>query len=118
MRFDLRQYFTLARELASHPDNEAAMRSAISRAYYAAYNTAARHKGTRGVAATREGSHRGVWEELRRSGNIDWRRAGNKGRDFLELRRAADYEDEVSNLRNGMYGALNTADEILRLLNA
>lgn len=37
-KFDWVQYLIIARELATRPDNESALRSSISRAYYAAYD--------------------------------------------------------------------------------
>lgn len=43
MAYDWSEYLALAKEL-SQKGSDAAARSAISRAYYAAYNTARRHR--------------------------------------------------------------------------
>jgi len=95
--FHWAEYLALAKEL-SQKGGDAAARSAISRAYYAAYNTARRHRGARRAVATRGGSHSAVWTALTESGNNNWRTAGNKGRDLLERRRKADYDDEIAAL--------------------
>jgi hypothetical protein len=95
--FSWEEYLVLAKEL-SRKSGEAAMRSAISRAYYAAYQTARRHKGSRNAMATQGGTHGAVWKALRESGNRDWRKAGNQGKDILEYRRQADYDDDVTGL--------------------
>jgi hypothetical protein len=69
--FQWDEYLALAKEL-SQKGGEAATRSAISRAYYAAYHAARRHRACRNALATR-GSHGDVWNTLRGSGNPDWR---------------------------------------------
>ena len=107
----------LAKEL-SHRGAEAATRSAISRAYYAAYQVARRHEGSKNAVATKSGSHAAVWRELRESGNRDWRKAGNQGRDILEYRREADYDDIVSELRRRMESTLRISEEIVRTLTS
>ena len=117
MTFSWEEYLVLAKEL-SRKGGEAAMRSAISRAYYAAYQTARRHKGSRNAMATQSGSHGAVWRALKESGNRDWRRAGNQGQDILEYRRQADYDDDVSGLTPMMYRTLRIAEEIMRLLES
>jgi len=111
------EYLVLAQELAKK-HGEAATRSAISRAYYAAYHTAKRHRGSKSAMATRSGSHGDVWRALRDSGNPDWRRAGNKGRDILECRRQADYDDAVPGLTPMMHKTLQIAEAILQVLGS
>jgi len=115
--FRWEEYLFLAKEL-SQKGGEAATRSAISRAYYAAYQTARRHMGSKSAMATQSGSHRAVWMALRESGNKNWRKAGNQGRDILECRRKADYDDEVSGLTPMMAKTVRIAEEILQLLGS
>jgi|JI10StandDraft_1071094.scaffolds.fasta_scaffold329475_2 hypothetical protein len=65
--FDWRTYLALAHELAQRTD-EAALRAAISRAYYAAYGVACDYVGSRRVQernGKNQGSHQQVWEVLR-----------------------------------------------------
>jgi hypothetical protein len=113
--FKWEEYLVLAKEL-SQRGGEAATRSAISRAYYAAYQAARRHRGSKSALVTNSGSHGAVWKALRESGNRDWRKAGNQGRDILEYRGEADYDDAVPELTRKMSSTLKMAEEILRLL--
>jgi len=53
-----------------------------------------------------------------RSGNPNWRTAGNKGKDLLELRRQADYDDEVPSLTRMMRQTIAAAEEILYSLGS
>ena len=115
MAFHWAEYLALAKEL-SQKGGDAAARSAISRAYYAAYNTARHHRAARRTVATRGGSHFAVWMVLIDSGNTNWRTAGNKGKSILEFRRKADYDDEIVGLAGLMYRTLSVAEEILLLL--
>ena len=75
MSFRWTEYLRLARELAFR-DNEAAMRSAVSRSYYAAYHAARHHMAAAGAESSRYGPHQAVWNELAASGNPSWKKAG------------------------------------------
>jgi hypothetical protein len=111
------EYLVLAQELAKK-HGEAATRSAISRAYYAAYHTAKRHRGSKSAMATRSGSHGDVWRALRDSGNPALRRAGNQGKQILDYRRQADYDDAVVGLTPIMHKTLQLAEEIVLVLGS
>jgi len=115
--FDWLDYLTLAKELAERRDEEAAMRCAVSRAYYAAFHIAANHRATRHAVPTRGGSHQSVWRALQASNVPDWRKAGNALRDLMLFRQEVDYQDQVSNLRWRLGNAINAAAEIVRLLH-
>ena len=117
MSFRWEEYFILAKEL-SQKGSEAATRSAISRAYYAAYHVARRHPGSKGATATQSGSHGAVWRALRESSDKNWRKAGNQGRDILENRHKADYDDVVPELVRKMHSTIRMTEEILRLLGS
>ncbi|MGO9259745.1 MAG: DNA-binding protein [Bryobacteraceae bacterium] len=117
MSFKWEDYLVLAKEL-SQRGNEAATRSAISRAYYAAYQAARRHPGSKNAMVTKSGSHGAVWKALRESGNRNWRKAGNQGKEILEYRGEADYDDSVPELTRKMYSIVRMAEEILRLLGS
>ncbi|SPF52728.1 conserved hypothetical protein [Candidatus Sulfopaludibacter sp. SbA4] len=117
MSFRWEEYLLLAQDL-SQKGGEAATRSAISRAYYAAYHTARRHRGSRSAVATKSGSHAAVWIAWRDSGNPDWRRAGNQGKVILDWRQKADYDDEVPGLAPMMDKTMKIAGEILHLLGS
>ncbi len=67
---------------------------------------------------TKSGSHGAVWKALRESGNRNWRKAGNQGKEILEYRGEADYDDSVPELTRKMYSIVRMAEEILRLLGS
>ena len=119
MAFDWSQYLALAEDLAVQPDNEAALRSAVSRAYYAAFCLAREHLlNTNKLFGSRSRrprlSHRTVWLTYQR--DVD-RRIGMDGNRLRDLRNLADYEDVVPNLDNAVRSALSTSRRILTSLN-
>lgn len=119
MVFDWSQYLALAEELAEQKDNEAALRSAVSRAYYAAFCLAREHLlNTNMLFRSRPRrprlSHQTVWLTYRR--DVD-RRIGIDGNRLRELRNLVDYEDVVPNLDNAVRSALSTSRRILASLH-
>lgn len=112
MAFQWRSYFDLALELSQRTEEEAALRSAISRAYYAVYCTARDSLSERPLGT----AHRPVWEAFRSSGNRDRRRVGNKGSALQRTREQADYESSVPDIQRTARKALTDAEELLRLL--
>jgi hypothetical protein len=107
-----------AKEVAERRNDEAALRSAISRAYYPAFHIASNHRGARGALQTRQGSHQAIWYSLLHSNVPNWRSAAIKGKMLMGFRVAVDYRDDVPNLQWIVWKAINTADDILRLLNS
>jgi uncharacterized protein (UPF0332 family) len=98
MPFDWNQYLSLANELAERSD-EAALRSAISRAYYGALCLARNFLITKGEldknAISREkDSHTIIWQAFKNGGKT---RAGvyQNGLRLKFKRKEADYEDDV-----------------------
>lgn len=119
MAFDWSQFLVLAEELAAQSDNEAALRSAVSRAYYAAFCSAREHLlNTHILYRIRTHrprlSHRTVWRTYQR--DID-RRIGMDGNRLRELRNLVDYEDVFPNLDNAVRSALSTSRRILASLH-
>ena len=111
MAFDWSQYLLLAEALAEQKDNEAALRSAVSRAYYAAFCLAREHLlNTHILYRSRPRrprlSHRTVWLTYQR--DIDLR-IGMDGNRLRELRNLVDYEDAVPELDNAVRSALSTS---------
>jgi uncharacterized protein (UPF0332 family) len=91
--FRWEDFLDLAHELASRPGEEGALRTAISRAYYAAFHTGRSHLAQAGVGIDRTGrAHQRVRDEL-------------GARDLLleqflfrlhDWRKQADYDDECT----------------------
>ena len=119
MTFDWSQYLVLAEALATQPDNEAALRSAVSRAYYAAFCLAREHLLNTHIPYRSRPhrprlSHRAVWRTYQR--DVD-RRIAMDGNRLRELRNLVDYEDVVHDLDSAVRSALSMSRRILASLD-
>ncbi|CCW33859.1 HEPN domain-containing protein [Chthonomonas calidirosea] len=122
MAFDWREFLDLARALRSSfetsPLMEAASRSAVSRAYYAAFchtrSYAEKHlkfqRTTAGIV------HKLLREHLGQQGP-EGKEIADKLRDLHGWRKRCDYEDTVSNLNNMAIEAISTAEAIISKLS-
>jgi hypothetical protein len=118
VRFDWRRYLTLAERLAQNTADEAALRSAISRAYYAVFGLARRRLRDHGCWPAGRDPHLRVWATYRDAGDQDCQYIGNRGFNLLDQRRRADYEDWLGqNLAQETARALDVARKILTLLD-
>lgn len=92
MTFDWRGDLALADRLAAETEDEAALRSAVSRAYYAAYHRASQLVRERElVASSVELRHTVVWRLLKDQPSISFRRAGDRGFQLKHAWVQADY---------------------------
>lgn len=117
MSFDWRGYLNLAVRLGESAD-EASQRSAISRAYYAAFHCACGYvERVFSVRLTENGkAHKLVWLKLS-EGSDDEQLAGNKGANLRESRRVADYKREGLKFPDDMESALEDARMIVGALS-
>ncbi len=122
MSFDWADYLALAKALTSNPGipgpEEAALRSAISRAYFAAHcavRNFAHQKGELRPLGTAE-DHRNVIRFFRESLNEDRQRIGT----FLErlriARNDADYKDQLEDPTDLAGTTLSRAERIFQIL--
>lgn len=98
MAFGWEDYLSLANDLSKNQNNEAALRSAISRTYYAAFNVAKDFLNKNGAQISEDtpSVHHGVWNEFRRRGRSGLTVYTNGDR--LKKRRGnADYDLEPKN---------------------
>jgi uncharacterized protein (UPF0332 family) len=117
MPFDWREYLNLARQLAalqgSGHSQEAAKRSAVSRAYYAAFcwtrNYAEKNLGFQ--PGGKSSDHAELREHLKKKGSPELASGLNKLRDW---RNACDYDDQVSQLHQRVGSAIKIADKIIQ----
>jgi uncharacterized protein (UPF0332 family) len=123
MSFDWTTYFELSKVLYEEaiakegPLVEAKLRSAISRAYYAAH-----HKSLRYVEATQRGvyigrtgkAHREVVDYLKTSKNVQDQAAGNSLDRVLSAREKADYKGFQGNVKAATESALRDAEKVLK----
>lgn len=113
MSFDWREFFTLAEELAER-DEEAGKRTAVGRAYYAAFGTARSQIEASGVTFTKTAiDHGAVWGHLSRSSNPAERQLGANGNRLRVARNRADYDPVVDRLEDITLDALEDARAIL-----
>ena len=123
MSFDWAEYLALAQELAGRettpPTQEARLRSAVSRAYYAAFCKARNHlrdEEASAIPATGE-AHRVVWEQFKGSSDRVRKEIGTNGDRLREDRRKADYEDTITNLSSLTSKALARGMQIISRLS-
>jgi uncharacterized protein (UPF0332 family) len=91
MAFEWEDYLVLAEDLSTDND-EAALRSAVSRAYYAAFNIARDFLSINGfvVSENKASVHHEVWNEYERRGDT-WATVYKYGDALKKQRRDADY---------------------------
>lgn len=130
MRFDWSEYLNLAQELAatnsdSSANNEAKLRSAISRAYYATFCLARNYlrdieKDPKLSRKNRDfNEHQYVAEEFiyHPTKMKNMVKIGENLSKLRELRNKADYQDTMFNLQNSVKNALMLAQNIRSALN-
>lgn len=107
-QFDWLKFLTLAKELRKRESEEEAVRTSVSRAYYATYHMALeflernRISVTRGVAgaggARAATSHDAVWKTFAESKDLRWRKIGEDGDRLKRKRQQADSDAYVHKL--------------------
>lgn len=116
--FDWRRFLDLAERLGQEAD-EAALRSAISRAYYAAFALARRRLVDQGCWSQARDPHTRVWATYRNASGRACQRIGFRGFNLRDQRRRADYDDWIGGIpASQAVIALDRAREILDLLDS
>lgn len=117
MTFDWSEFLTLARTLTgTHGINrEAADRSAVSRAYYAAFCSARNYAEARlGFQARHTAEDHGLLREHLARLDNDWPRLAEILDELRKWRNRCDYDDFVANLQILTNAALQNAEEAVR----
>jgi hypothetical protein len=118
---DWNEYVVLARRLTGY-GFEAADRSAISRAYYGAFNSARRWLEVQLGPIADHRAHALVWhtfadaEPATPASKGDWERIGELGIALRRMRNLADYADSVSEPGQRAARAVVFAEQIVGLL--
>lgn len=114
--FDWNEFYRLAGELAKSTD-EASHRSAVSRAYYAAFHGARTYLKGQGKWVPADGTaHREVWSNLLSIPDKNIQHAGAEGDRLRKERIRVDYEANVPNVMNITRPALVKSKAILHYL--
>jgi hypothetical protein len=114
-------FIALAGDLAG-PESEASRRSAVSRAYYGAFNVSRRWLEEGGIPIENRRAHKQVWrafglaDRATPSTREKWQTVGDLGGALRALRNQADYADLVPGLDDGAADAVHAAERILELL--
>ncbi len=113
--FSWASYLDFARTVAAWPDaDEAALRSVISRAYYAAFHATKDLLLARGDAIPRKDAHSAVWTRCKFHRGRELKPIGRDGFRLLRCRVKADYENPFPDqLQPKVQFALRAADFIL-----
>ena len=113
--FDWDGFLDLADELVGRRGNAAAERTAISRAYYAAFHPARAHLVRQGERLTLTGADHGlVWRWFLARPDPLARAVGTNGRRLVDERRRADYDPiEDGSLSVRAAGAVRLARQVI-----
>jgi uncharacterized protein (UPF0332 family) len=121
--FSWRTYLRLAESLVepSSGRDEAALRSAASRAYYAAFNLALEWAAAESIDTSPHddecgNSHQACWRAFREHGDKNLRKVGTEGRDLRDIRVQADYHSYLSDPEALAEEAIDSAKRILNRL--
>ncbi len=115
---DFRDYLTLAARLVAGT-TEAEWRSAISRAYYAAFHIARELLSNLGFRVPQaERSHGYLWLRLANAGAADVRVAGNRLNALRRQRNRADYDSHPSLSQVTAANEVKNAEDIIQALDA
>jgi uncharacterized protein (UPF0332 family) len=115
--FDWQDFLRVAEDLAARGD-EAALRSAISRAYYAAFCSARNYlRDVQGRTIPKTGAaHRIVWDEFEAGSDNSRRQVATLGVRLRRSRNRADYDDELARVADIANDAIHNANNVLDLL--
>jgi hypothetical protein len=117
-RFDWRSFLVLAERLAAQSADEDVLRTAIGRAYYAAFAVARNRLRDHDCWRSGRDPHTRVWATYRNSNNLNCQRIGDRGFNLRDRRHRADYDDDIGpNLDRQASAAIRIAREILALID-
>lgn len=119
MAFDWCEYLNLARVLQTHTGSclaqEAALRSATSRAYYGAFCRARNHaEAVLGFTRTRTGKDHALVRDCLKAHGLA--RVARKLATLHQWRKQCDYDDAVPNLSTMVADAITRAQHVLNHL--
>lgn len=116
--FNWNEFTRLAKELAQNDSDEACLRTAASRGYYAAFHSARDKLKQLSISPPPKSGdlHVGIWNTYKQVPEVDFRKIGAWGKLILDLRTRADYEDTPTYLAKEVSLCIKTADQILELV--
>jgi hypothetical protein len=117
MPFDWALYLQTAKTLASQAGDEAALRSAVSRAYCAAFGVAATRMKVEGKNVPASGeAHQEIWKYFESAGDMYRRQIGQNGKRLRYRRNQADYEANTTISDSIVTESLRNAEKLVGLV--
>jgi uncharacterized protein (UPF0332 family) len=122
MIFSWKDYYTLAGQLKQQavdsPQQEAFLRSAISRAYYASFCLARNYlcDSLGRKSAGIQDDHEFVKSQFRSLPGLDYQTVAENLRRLRGYRNQADYDDELPGITNTAVMAMNMAGKVIETL--
>ncbi len=117
--FDWSQYLILAKDLSTRSD-EAALRSSISRAYYAAYHHAKTYCASKSIPIINSGGgnsdHYDLWETFGKRAGTTFAAVHTMGNRLKRKRVNADYDANISGLAGIVADSIRDSDAIFYYL--
>jgi hypothetical protein len=121
MPFNWLEFYRLAQYLSGQTTDEAALRCAISRAYYAAYHVADERRKRNNVRLPLVGNagiHLRLWSLFQTHADRNCRKIGLDGDRLRKVRTVADYHPEFPNLRYELHLAMSDTQKLINSINA
>lgn len=119
MTFNWSEYLNLAQELAQATTDEAKLRAAISRAYYAAFIKARNFLQEReGLTIPTENTHKYVINQFKNSSDPVRIKIGRRLLRLRGFRNQADYDNIFPKLAEKTQESLNLARRIISILDS
>src|ERR1035441_1392228 len=121
MSFQWNDYLDLAKKLAAAAGDHASLRSAVSRAYYCAFNIALSRAKANEYRTPQDGSggsHDLLWELYGRNDNRTCAQLAVLGQRMKRRRVKADYRLTFDKLEDEVQLAIIDAEDCLRLLSS
>jgi len=120
LTFDWAEFARIAKSLAAAAKDEAAHRTAISRAYYCAYHKARiwrEHQSSFRTLPLGEGSHSALWDAFVSSSNKLEMQVGHIGKRLKEYRTKADYRMSYPEVSFHADGSIKQMEKLISLLD-
>ncbi len=121
MSFNWLDFYRLAGQLKNQTTDEAALRSAISRAYYTTYHLADERRKSNNIplpALSNAGSHLRLWYLFRNHHHGTCRKVGIDGDRLRRRRQTADYDAVIKNIQSEVNSAMREAHILINSITS
>ena len=118
MNFDWNRYLELAKKLSAATEDDASLRSAVSRSYYCIFNLAMlKAKANKYTPKDDASTHDQLWTLYARNTDKNCGRVSVIGQRMKRRRVKADYRDYFDKLKDEVDDAITDAEECVAILS-